>query len=146
MSDGRGRWPRKPLAERVEAAISPEPTTGCWLWAGAACGGYGNIWDGRPRRAHRVVYELRVGPIPPGLQLDHLCRNTMCVNPRHLEPVTARENNRRSRSPSALNAIKTKCHAGHALSGRNLVVFDGSRACRTCRVEATRRWRAKHAC
>jgi len=50
---------------------------------------------GRPQYTHRVAYEMWSGPIPNGLYIDHLCRNTICVNPRHLEPVTARENRRR---------------------------------------------------
>lgn len=67
----------------------------CWEWTGALFQGtgYGQVWaDGTTRLAHRVVYELLVGPIPVGLDLDHLCRNRSCVNPAHLEPVTRRVN------------------------------------------------------
>lgn len=72
---------------------------GCWMWT-AWCKpkGYGRIdWRGYGRSAHRVSYEFFVGPIPEGMHLDHLCRRTGCIRPDHLEPVTAAENNRRSR-------------------------------------------------
>jgi DNA-binding XRE family transcriptional regulator len=71
---------------------------GCWLWTGTDDGnGYGllSVYD-KLARAHRAVYQELVGPIPEGLELDHLCRNPSCVNPAHLEPVTAQENIRRS--------------------------------------------------
>ena len=69
-------------------------TTGCWLWQGGADHGYGVVgWEGRRWSTHRLAYTLMWGGIPDGLQLDHLCRNTLCVYPWHLEPVTAAENN-----------------------------------------------------
>lgn len=74
------------------------PDTECWDWQGAVhYTGYGQV-DSRTygtSMAHRFIYELHRGPIPEGLTLDHLCRNTTCVNPAHLEPVTAAENTRR---------------------------------------------------
>lgn len=80
--------------------------TGCWRWKGTLTDrGYGtykyrNPSPGAPRqiavKAHRVIYERLIGPIPEGLELDHLCRNRPCVNPAHLEPVTHRENTRRA--------------------------------------------------
>lgn len=71
-----------------------DPETGCWIWLRAkGKDGYGSIKRGkRSHRAHRWVYEQEVGPIPEGLELDHLCRNPSCVNPEHLEPVTKAEN------------------------------------------------------
>lgn len=71
--------------------------TPCWIWTGAisADHGYGHTRIGRPRRqvgAHRALYEAHIGPIPEGMQLDHLCRVRLCVNPAHMEPVTRSEN------------------------------------------------------
>lgn len=85
-------------SDYVNARISPEPNTGCWLWSGAILrSGYGSITiDNRTRMAHRHVYEMVVGKIPSGLCIDHLCRVRSCVNPDHLEPVTTAENLRRS--------------------------------------------------
>ena len=70
-----------------------DESTGCWEWNWSRSDtGYGRIHD---KQAHRVIYEQMVGPIPPGLHLDHLCRNRGCVNPDHMEPVTNAENVRR---------------------------------------------------
>jgi len=87
-------------AEWFDAKWTPEPNTGCWLWtASTNKNGYGQFRfgsqvDGTRTMvlAHRWAYEHLVGPIPEGLQLDHLCRAPWCVNPEHLEPVTNREN------------------------------------------------------
>lgn len=105
-----------------------EVQTGCWIWIGAVDRyGYGRIHHGK--HAHRVFYEQRVGPIPDGLQLDHLCRATLCVNPDHLEPVTAAENQRRR------YAIQTHCHRGHSLLDEANVRRRGAfRVCRACDV------------
>jgi hypothetical protein len=88
---------------------------------------------GLRRQAHRYAYELLVGPIASGLVLDHLCRNPGCVNPKHLEPVTDRENTRRGISSAAENAKKTHCYRGHPFDERNTYVnLKGKRACREC--------------
>lgn len=113
---------------------------GCWEWTGVRTSdGYGQIY-GRMQMAHRVMYELLVGPIPEGLELDHLCRNPWCVRPDHLEPVTTRENVLRGVGISAVNARKTECLKGHSLSGENLYLHRGKRRCRTCRRAAGRRY------
>jgi hypothetical protein len=126
-----------PLPERL--SVKFEIADGCWEWS--ACKdrhGYGIIWDtptGNNLRAHRVVYEALVGPIPSGLVLDHLCRNPSCVNPTHMEPVTHRENILRGVGPAAINASKTTCGEGHPLAGENLYIHptSGARECRICR-------------
>lgn len=115
----------------------------CWNWVGSDNGrGYGIFYhDGRYSRAHRFAYELMVGPIPEGLTLDHLCRNTYCVRPRHLQPVIHQVNVLRGNAPTARNARKTHCNSGHPLSGSNLYVRPtGFRECRTCARQANRRW------
>jgi hypothetical protein len=114
-----------------------DPETGCWNWAGYATPdtGYGKISiDGRAYYAHRVYYERHVGPIAPGLTIDHLCRNRRCVNPAHLEAVTRGENTLRGESTSGINLRKTHCPKGHPLSGENLYECRGRRQCRTCRA------------
>lgn len=84
---------RRPLEERFWEKVQGGDVTTCWLWTGYRHPkGYGAIGiggrAGRPHPAHRVAYELLIDDIPPGLELDHLCRNPSCVNPWHCEPVT----------------------------------------------------------
>lgn len=120
---------------------------GCWEWTGVLSAGYGQIWlDGRMQGAHRVLYEIMVGPIPDGLQIDHLCRNRKCIRPGHLEPVTGSENLRRI--PAGImgkfQRSKTECSEGHPYSDMNTYRYpDGRRACRICRVEWQRAYRRR---
>jgi hypothetical protein len=140
-----GYWP--PLEDRLWARVAIARDDECWNWTGHLNCGYGTIFgNGRTYKVHRLAYELLVGPIPEGLVLDHLCRNTACVNPAHLEPVTIYENTRRGLQPErvaqhyAEKRAQTHCKRGHELSGDNLYLGQpGKRACRTCRREATRR-------
>ncbi len=115
---------KRPLADRFVEKIKINLDSGCWEWTSSKVqNGYGNIWVGDPDRrcamAHRVAYELLVGPIPEGMTLDHLCRVRHCVNPAHLEPVTNRENLLRGEGFSAVNARKTHCKRGHEFNERN---------------------------
>lgn len=87
--------------------------------------------------AYRVAYELLVGAIPDGFQLDHLCRNRACVNPAHLEPVTQAVNKARGE-----RAMKTHCPKGHPYSGSNLIREKTGRKCRICHA-ANQRARVK---
>lgn len=116
----------------------------CWMWTGATRRQYGvfSLSHTKAVPAHRYSYELVIGPIPEGLELDHLCKNKTCVNPYHLEPVTHWENGLRSNQISAVNYRKTHCPKGHPLSGDNLVPCEkakGHRKCRTCFNERGRR-------
>lgn len=99
-------------------------TNGCWTWAGSKDkDGYGNTKvAGKHAFAHRAMYQVCRGPIPEGMQLDHLCRNRACINPAHLDIVTSFENTMRSNAASAINARKTHCIHGHPLAGDNLSI------------------------
>jgi len=123
--------------ERLMTYMMPEPNSGCWLWLGTVSGGgYGQFQESpltkKKKLAHRASYECFVGPIPAGMQLDHLCRVRCCVNPAHLEPVTNQENGLRG---IRLNRLKTHCRRGHLLAGNNLIprfLRKGQRVCREC--------------
>lgn len=110
------------LPERIAKKITVSDG-GCWLWTGSIIpSGYGYVWwCNRAQRVHRVVYTLLVGPIPHGLDLDHVkargCTSRACVNPAHLEPVTHRENVLRGSHPKAVAHRTGICVAGlHQLS------------------------------
>ncbi len=116
--------------------------SGCWLYRGYLTrGGYSLLRvDGVGRNRHVVSYETFVGPVPAGLQLDHLCRQPACFNPRHLEPVTPRENLLRSDAWSGVNSRKTHCPQDHAYDGVNSA---GARICRTCQRAARARYQQR---
>ena len=119
----------------------------CWEWQArrSAAGGYGLFApDGHNTVcAHRFAYEDLIGPIPEGLQLDHLCHNTRCVNPYHLDPVTPRINVLRSANPMAVNSRKTHCKRDHPFDEANTGVDGrGRRFCRTCKRTAYPRGKA----
>ena len=126
-------------AERFESFCMPEPNSGCIIWTG---GGdrYGNFWlNRRSIGAHVFAWVAANGPLPQGLQIDHLCRNTRCVNARHLEAVTAKTNTLRGVSVAAVNSRKTACPHGHELTGANLIEIAKRRFCRTCKNERRRK-------
>lgn len=134
---------RRPPVERprIDPAVrfwpKVEKTETCWLWTGALfiTSGYGQFsHESRSVLAHRWAYEDAYGPIPDDLQIDHLCRVRHCVNPAHLEAVTAQVNNLRSEAPSAYNARKTHCPVGHPYSVYGRVTKSGQRECGPCRA------------
>lgn len=115
---------------RFENLISK--TEGCWQWLG-----YGNPYGrfkvkGHGLVAHRVSYIMSGRVIPEGLTLDHLCKNILCVNPAHLEPVTMRENLRRGNGISSIHSRRTHCARGHELSGNNIRGGKYGRRCKVC--------------
>ena len=124
-----------PLKERLLSKVE-YADNGCWLWTDYKLKGYGRFNINQVTvLAHRAMYETLVGPIPQGMQLDHLCRNPSCVNPDHLEPVTNRENALRAYS------LKTHCAQGHEYTPENIrwstnSCGNPSRRCRAC----SRRW------
>ena len=123
----------------------------CWIWTGhISKSGYGMfaLEHRKPVGAHRMSYELSVGPIPQGLVIDHLCRKRICVRPSHLEVVTQRENLMRSPTFQATNANKTQCPQGHQYSAKNTYlkpIGNGfGRVCIACRNEFKRAARKRN--
>lgn len=132
-------------------------TDGCWEWTAGTnrprgrVGCYGMFFEIAARKtakqvtAHRFAYQQFVGPIPVGYEIDHLCKNTLCVNPAHLEAVTHQVNVLRSNSFSAIHARKTACPKGHLYDAANTYVAPGgARQCKACRRFQVRRWQEKH--
>lgn len=120
------RTPAERFWPRVDRSGGPDA---CWPWlAGRSGDGYGTVTINYVQiGSHRVAYELAVGPIPAGLTIDHLCRNTICQNPAHMEPVTQAENTRRAK------AAVTHCPVGHAYDDANTRInVAGARECRAC--------------
>jgi hypothetical protein len=133
------------IEERFWAKVDKGDGTGCWLWTGLRTGLNGSYGMALKRNkvvlAHRFSYELAHGEIPDGKHLDHLCRNRLCVNPAHLEPVEPRENVLRGVGFTAENARKTHCKFGHPFDAENTYITKrGGRACRTCARGKTREW------
>jgi hypothetical protein len=157
----KGIYPRtlKPPAERFWPKVQKTKT--CWLWTGAKDGrGYGTLQRGRRGegqvKAHVLAYELLVGPVPEGLELDHVkangCISKRCVKavadefgPAHLEPVTRRENQLRGDGMGSRNARKTHCPQGHPYDEANTYHYRARRQCRICRAASQIEWWKAHA-
>lgn len=113
-----------------------EITTSCWLWHGTVSrSGYGSFSiRNRDGRSHRFTYELFIGPLPSGLEIDHLCKVRNCVNPEHLEAVSHRENLLRGSGIAAINSQKTACVHGHEYNDMSTYTNSlGERRCRICK-------------
>lgn len=112
----------------------------CIEWTGLRDqDGYGRVNGHNPELAHRAVWRLMRGPIPKGVEIDHLCRNRACTRLEHLELVTHRENTLRGQTITARNAAKTHCIRGHPFDEANTRYERNrwghvKRACRTCRA------------
>jgi hypothetical protein len=120
---------------------------GCWRWVGGIHKtGYGlfTIYQRGTVWAHRYSYEMAKGPIPAGMQLDHLCRVHNCVNPDHLEVVTPRENVMRGDTIARENLSKTHCPKGHPYSPENTQLTNlNQRRCKTCQRIRWVKWYRK---
>lgn len=123
----------------------------CWVWTGATSNGYGQVRrNGKLINVAVAAYEVRYGPIPAGLEIDHLCRNRPCWNPKHLEAVTHHENILRA-VPYLYNTKKTQCPKGHPYDESNTGYYKGSRNrrlqryCLTCHREKQREYRQRKA-
>ncbi len=127
------RWPKQTEQERFWSHVNKQVDS-CWDWtAGMSSNGYG-VFNGHIL-PHRYAYVLFNGPIPEGLQIDHLCRNRACVNPDHLEAVTASENIRRGVGPELTRQRilgRTHCPHGHPYDEYNTRIYEGRRYCNEC--------------
>lgn len=110
----------------------------CWEWQRARTTGYGRVhYQGRLQSTHRAIYEHLIGPIPEGLQLDHICVNRICGNPTHTHPVTQRENLLTGSGFAGCNYSVTHCPSGHAYNAKNTYIYKlpnghTGRRCREC--------------
>lgn len=121
------------LGQRFWAKV--EWSDGCWLWQGAKDqNGYGRFWQGPNFIAsHRMAYTLAVGPIPDGMQIDHVCRTPRCVNPAHLEPAPPRLNVLRGMGGAGDRAARTHCPKNHPYDAVNTYLAKSNqRHCREC--------------
>lgn len=136
----------RPLHERWAEQVEWTPT--CWIWRGAKRQVRPNIWygniglggsTGRGLYAHRVAYELFHGPIPKGLEIDHVCRNKMCVNPDHLEAVTRSVNIRRAVPYRKPRKLEPYCKRGHPRTPETTYLRpNGQAECLPCKRRARR--------
>ena len=145
------------LEDRFWSKVNKDAENGCWLWtASVSRHGYGKFGKGKQGegwdRAYRVAYRLVVGPIPEGLEFDHLCRNPSCVNPAHLQLVSHRDNMLRGNTFGAANAFKTHCPQGHPYDLFNTYFHlnkkkkwqNWCRQCATCRKKRIDDWNWRH--
>ena len=134
------------LPDALSASVAVDPETGEWIWTGPTDrDGYGRY---RGEGVHRLVHKLLIGPIPPGLQIDHVrvwgCTSRACLSPWHLEAVPGIVNVLRGTSFAAVNAAKTRCDHGHEYDLFNTYYRpDGRRDCRKCTARRQREYQAR---
>lgn len=125
---------KRVAAERFFSKVRFTET--CWVWTGATSQGYGSfaLRSYTTIAAYRWSFEFVRGLVPKGFQLDHVCKNRICVNPGHLEVVTQKTNVLRGSGPPAVNAKKSHCIHGHEFTPENTYQRKDSvgRKCRTC--------------
>lgn len=133
------------LPERFRQKISVQSGTGCWIWIAGGHGGgrYGGYSPTHSRKvyAHRYSFEFFFGPVPSGLQIDHLCRNKRCVNPLHMEATTGQMNTMRGMNFPIQDG--QHCQKGHPLFGPNLYMEGSTRRCRTCLKARMKRYKQR---
>jgi len=137
-----------PAIERFLEKINVA-NSGCWEWTGAKCRGYGVIQiSSKSKKAHRFIYAYYYDELSSDLTIDHLCRNRVCVNPLHLEQVTARLNILRDMGTAAINFRKTHCPQGHEFTPENTYIYPNhkkrGRGCITCIKQQYKDYREKN--
>lgn len=140
---------RKSLEARFWDSVVKSP--GCWLWKGYVWNGYGRLAeggkDGPPVSAHRLSYQINVGPIPAGMDIHHLCGVKLCVNPEHLHPCDIADHRRldNERNGGNGNALKQLCKQGHPYNNENTAISkNGSRRCKKCCALTVKNWRKRN--
>ena len=139
------------VIQRFFTKIKIDEAKGCWLYQGGTGGhiglhAYGRFWyNERFLMAHRFSYEFfNKKKIQLSNQIDHLCNNPICVNPKHLREISGRENTLRNNNPMGINSRKTECLRGHPLSGKNLYLAkNGTRKCKMCLILRARKYRSE---
>ena len=129
---------KHPLLRIFEKCIAGD-RQGCLIWTGARSGyeqNYGCVFiEYSTKLVHKYVYEQLIGPVPDGLELDHIvCDNSLCVMPFHMKPVTCRDNVLRSNNPCAINARKIHCPYGHMYDEYNTYIRPSRPNNRECKI------------